>query len=226
MTTHRSDIDIKKDILLELRWDPEVKETDIGVIVKDGAVTLTGKVPLFSHKYAATRASKRVKGVRAIVDEIEVKLPREMEGSDEGIAQHIARTFEWNVQIPADDIEAEVKNGVVTLSGEVERHYQRSYIQRQIEDTKGVRSVINNIRIRKLTTVSDVKGEIVKALHRHANVEAGRVQVAVANGTVTLSGTVDSYWEKDLIKNAAWKMAGVTRVVDNMMINDLFAEAA
>src|SRR5579885_590716 len=136
MTTHRIDTDIQKDILAELKWDPQVRETDIGVIVKDGAVTLKGSVPFYSHKYAAKNAVKRIRGVRALVDEIEVHSVHQMEGSDKDIAEHIAHLFEWNTQIPGDDIRADVDRGTVILSGEVDWQYQRDYAQKQVETIK------------------------------------------------------------------------------------------
>jgi len=214
MTTHRTDTAIKQDILDELKWDPKVTETEIGVTVKDGAVTLTGNVPLYSHKYAAHQAAKRIKGVRVIVDEVQVEIPSLMVGSDPDIAKHIAHIFEWNTQIPADKIKAEVKNGYVTVSGEVDWQYQRNYIQKLVEDVKGVRAVINSINIRKRAAVPDIRDAIVKALHRHAGVEADRIGILTFNGQVTLTGNVDSYLERDLIENAVWATPGVTEVLD------------
>lgn len=212
----RVDADIKKDILAELKWDPEIDETDIGVTVKDGSAVLMGTVSSYFQKTAAGRAAKRIRGVRSIADEIEVKLPYQMEGSDEDISQRISDLFEWNAQIPADDIKSVVRSGIVTISGDVDWQYQKNYIQKQVEDIKGVRSVINNINLRKKATASDIKNEIMRALYRHASVEASRVNVSIDGGTVTLTGTVDNYFEKDLIKNAVWSAAGVTKVTDNI----------
>ncbi len=216
MTMHRLDADIKNDILAELKWDPQVKETDIGVIVKDGAVTLTGTVPFYMQKYAAEKAAKRVKGVWVIAEEIEVKSPPLAAGGDEDIAERLARIFEWNAQIPSDDIKAIVREGVVNLTGEVDWEFQRNYVQRQVGAIKGVRSVVNGIHLRKRPVAADIKTDIVRALYRHANVEANRVAVSVSNGVVTLSGDVSSYAEKGLIRNVAWSAPGVTNVVDNL----------
>lgn len=212
----RVDADIKKDILAELKWDPEIDETDIGVTVKDGSAVLMGTVSSYFQKTAANLAAKRIRGVRSIADEIEVKLPYQMEGSDEDISQRISDLFEWNAQIPADDIKSVVRSGIVTISGDVDWQYQKNYIQKQVEDIKGVRSVINNINLRKKATASDIKNEIMRALYRHASVEASRVNVSIDGGTITLTGIVDNYFEKDLIKNAAWSAAGVTKVIDNL----------
>lgn len=215
-SVNRVDADIKKDILAELKWDPEIDETDIGVTVKDGSAVLMGTVSSYFQKTAANLAAKRIRGVRSIADEIEVKLPYQMEGSDEDISQRISDLFEWNAQIPADDIKSVVRSGIVTISGDVDWQYQKNYIQKQVEDIKGVRSVINNINLRKKATASDIKNEIMRALYRHASVEASRVNVSIDGGTITLTGIVDNYFEKDLIKNAAWSAAGVTKVIDNL----------
>tara|TARA_R110002124_G_scaffold233406_1_gene398690 strand:- start:58933 stop:59601 length:669 start_codon:yes stop_codon:yes gene_type:complete len=217
-TTHRKDSDIKADIIEELKWAPEVEETQIGVIVADGAVTLTGTVSKYSYKEAAKLATKRIKGVKAIADEIEVKLPAQMAGSDEEIAHHIANIFEWNIQIPGEDIKATVRNGIVSLSGEVDWQYQKNYVKQHIQGIKGVKSVMNNILIRKRATAENVKNEIVKALHRHAGLEAANVNVSVANGTVTLNGKVDTYFDMDVVEDAAWAAAGVTQVVDKLRV--------
>lgn len=214
----RKDSEVKKDIMDELKWDPTVKDTDIGVIVKDGAVTLTGTVPSYADKVAAHSAAKRISGVRAIADKIEVRLPSQMQGTDEDIARRIALAFEWNVQIPADSIKAEVRNGIVTLSGVVDWQFQRNDAQKQVEGIRGVKSVINSIHLRKRATTLDVKREIEQALHRHADVEASKIRVSVSGGEVTLNGDVDSYYEMDLVEDAAWATEGVTRVIDNLRI--------
>jgi osmotically-inducible protein OsmY len=214
----RKDTDIQKDILDELKWEPAVKQTDIGVIVKDGAVVLTGTVPSYTDKLAAHSAAKRINGVRSIADKIEVKLPAQMAGSDEDIAQRVAQILEWNVQIPSDSIKPEVRKGIVTLSGTVDWQFQRSDAQRQIEGIKGVKSIINSITLRSQAAVTDVKHEIEEALRRHANTEAAKVRVSVIDGAVTLSGDVDSYAEMGLIEDAAWATKGVTKVIDNLRI--------
>jgi osmotically-inducible protein OsmY len=216
--TKRKDSDIQKDILAELKWTPEVEETEVGVIVQDGAVRLTGIVPSWSDKEAAKRAAKRIKGVRAVADDMEVKSPYQREGSDEEIAHRIARIFEWNYQIPGDDLKAEVNNGIVSLSGDVDWQYQKNYAQRQVEGIKGVKSVLNSIKIRQRASAGDIKNEIVKALHRHATIEADHVKVMVEGSTVTLTGDVDTYFDMDLVEDAAWAAPGVTKVVDKLRV--------
>lgn len=217
MTVTRKDSDIQKDILAELKWEPQVKETDIGVIVKNGAVTLTGTVPSYMDKLSANRAARRINGVRAIADEMEVKLPYEMAGTDEDIAQHIIRAFNWNTQIP-DTIKAEVRDGIVTLTGAVDWQFQRDAAQNQVDNIQGVKSVINDIELRKRVAERDVKSKIESALHRYANTAASKINVTVNGSTVTLNGDVHNYAEIDMIRNAAWAAPGVTRVVDLLQV--------
>lgn len=216
--TQRKDSDIQKDIMAELKWAPEVEETEVGVTVNDGAVTLTGIVPKYSDKEAAKRAAKRIKGVRAVADEMDVKLPWQMKGTDEEIAHRISNIFAWHSQIPGDDVKAEVRNGMVSLSGDVDWQYQKTYIQNMVQGIAGVKAVVNSISIRKRATSKDVKHEIVKALHRHAGLEASNVNVSVQGDTVTLNGEVDTYFDMDIVEDAAWAAPGVTKVVDKLRI--------
>lgn len=213
----RPDSDVKKDVLSELDWEPEVTETEIGVIVKDGAVTLTGWVPSYLDKLAAKRAAKRVTGVRAVADEIEVRLPSALSVADDEIARRVAHILEWGAGLPAD-VKAEVDDGLVTLSGTADWHYQRNNAKKQVEAVKGVTSVINNIVVRQRATPADVKKQIESALHRHADVEAGKIRVSVIDGTVTLSGEVDSVHEMDLVEDAAWATPGVVSVRDDLRL--------
>jgi osmotically-inducible protein OsmY len=218
MKAQRKDSDIKKDILDELKWSSQVYETEIGVIVNDGAVTLTGTVPRYNDKEGAKNAAKRIKGVRAIADEIEVKLPIDMEESDEEIAHRISYILKWNSNIPGEKIQATVRQGVVNLSGEVDWGHQKNQVKKLVEDIKGVKMVFSSINLAKKTTSKDVKHEIVKALHRHVNFEADRINVSVENGTVTLDGEVDNYFDLDLVEDAAWSAFGVTKVVDKLRV--------
>lgn len=213
---YRSDSDIHKDILDELKWAPEIDETDIGVIVNNGSVILSGTVPTYMAKTEAKSAAKRIKGVRAVADEIQVKLPSQLAGTDGDLAQRIATLFTWNSQIPGDDVKAEVRDGIVTLTGDVDWQYQKEYIEHQVEGIDGIRLLINTINIRKRAAKADVQRQIVKALHRQATVEADQLSVEVANGTVTLTGKVESLKEIELIKRAAWSAPGVTEVVSNL----------
>jgi len=211
------DSQVQHNVIEELKCSPSVNEASIGVTVKDGAVTLTGHAPSFLDKQAAVRAAKRVKDVKAVADEMQVVLPTEMEGKDEDIAHHIAVVLEWNIGIP-DNIKAEVRNGTVSLSGNVEWQSQKKYVERQIEGIKGIKSIINNIYVSKSVTSYDIKGHILKALHRHANTEGQLIHIDVKGDVVTLSGNVDTYYDMDVAETAAWNAPGVTNVVDHLKV--------
>ena len=215
----KTDSQIKQDVLAELKWDAEIDEAKIGVIVSNGALTLTGHVPSYRQKIAATDAAKRVAGVNAIVDHIEVRLDDSYRTTDEGLAERISNVLKWNVSSPRKAIKAEVRNGIVTLSGEVEWHYQRANILKNVQHVGGVIGVTDLIVVKPRLSATDVQARIKTALERHADVEAAKISVAVTNGTVTLSGTVDSLDEMDRVENAAWAAPGVSMVIDNLRIS-------
>lgn len=212
------DEQIKSDIIDELSWDPKVQASDVGVTVKDGAVTLTGTVKSFPAKIAAEQAAKRVKGVRAIAEEIIVRLIRDKSDTDDDIARRIAHVLDWSIAIPDHNIIAEVSQGHVKLTGDVDWQYQRTRTMRQVAEIRGVVGVINNIKIRPRATDPEVKRAIISALHRHASIEASKVDVAIVDGKVTLSGDVDAAIEKELIEDAAWSAPGVMEVFNHLRV--------
>jgi osmotically-inducible protein OsmY len=216
----RSDIDIQADVAAELKRDPRVKSTAVGVIVKGGAVTLTGVTDSYLEKVAAERAAKRVKGVRAVAADLAVRLPVEIKRTDEGIAEQIARFLSWNSTFRDTNVQAEVRNGRVTLTGTVRWLYQKDEVERRVEELDGVLAVYNQITIVAPPVVDEreLHRTIMAALHRHANVEASKVNISISDGTVTLDGTVGAYHERDVIENAIRTTAGVTRVVDNLHV--------
>jgi osmotically-inducible protein OsmY len=214
----RTDAQMKQDVLAELKWEAEVDESKIGVIVSNGAVTLAGFVPTYRQKIAAARAAKGVAGVLAVVNNIDVRLESARQMTDEGLAERIANVLKWNVSAPSQPIKAEVSNGIVTLTGEVEWQYQRTNITKNVEHVGGVVNVINLITVKSRVATADVKDRIKEALRRHADVEADRISISVSDGTVTLSGTVDSIAEMDLVEHTAWQAPGVSKVVDNLHV--------
>jgi osmotically-inducible protein OsmY len=216
----KTDQQLQADVMAELRGDPRVNSNAVGVIVKDGAVTLTGITESYMEKLAAERAAKRVKGVRAVAGDIEVRLPAQIQRTDEGIAEQIARLLSWNVTFRDSDIQAEVRNGRVTLNGEVDWLYQKQEAERRIEDFSGVLAIDNRIAVRTPVTVDerDVQRRIMTALHRHANVEASNVHVSIDAGKVTLDGTVGALHERELIEDAVRATAGVRQIVDNLRV--------
>jgi osmotically-inducible protein OsmY len=214
----RTDEDIRDDILAEIDWEPQIESTEVGVTVKNGAVTLTGTVGSYSEKLAAERAVKRVKGVHAIAEEMKVKYASDRSVSDEDIAERISNIIEWNTSIPRDAVKAEVRSGYVTLSGDVDWNYQREAARNHIANVRGVIAVSNLINVKPRVAKADVSKEINRALHRNADLEASHVQVDVSGGKVTLSGNVKAWHERKLVEEAVWAAPGVTQVVDNLRI--------
>lgn len=215
----KADASIKEDVSAELKWDAEIDDSRIGVIVGNGAVTLTGHVPSYRQKMAAATATKRVSGVLAIVNNLEVRLEAENRTTDEGLAERIANVLKWNVSIPGQGIKAEVKNGIVTLRGEVDWQYQRSNILKNIEHVSGVVSVIDRITLKTRASQRDIQQKIKDALKRHADVEENNISISISGGTATLSGTVESIPEMDRIEYAVWAAPGVSRVIDNLRVS-------
>lgn len=214
----KSDYAIKQDVLDELDWDPEVNASKVGVEVTDGAVTLTGAVQTYRQKQAARAAAKRVAGVRTLVDRLEIELPEQHRLSDEGLAERIAHVLNSNLSNVGKDVQAEVEDGIVTLTGELEHHYQRRNILKNIEHVAGVADVVDNMTVRPPVSVSDVEERVRRALERHAEIEASNVEIRVLEGVVTLEGTAESLDEMDRIEQAAWAGPGVVNVINNLKL--------
>lgn len=215
----RTDEEIRDDVIDELEWEPKVDATEVGVTVKDGAVTLLGTVRSYAEKLAAEQATKRVKGVRAIAENIEVRLPSDMAATDESIAEQIAHILEWDTTIPNASIQAEIRKGFVTLTGEVPWNYQREKARKIVADVRGVNSVSNQIRVKSPSLPrADITREITRALHRNADIEAAHIKVSTAGGRVTLDGSVRAFYERKLVEDAVWSAPGVTQVIDNLRV--------
>jgi osmotically-inducible protein OsmY len=214
----KSDSQIKQDVLAELKWNAEVDDTKIGVTVTNGAVALTGHVPTYRQKNAAKQAVKRVNGVLSLVDNVDVQLESTHRMTDEGLAERIANVLKWNVSVPGNPIKAEVKNGLVTVTGEVEWQYQRANILKNIEHVSGVVNIFDQITLKPRASATDVQHRIKDALQRHADIEASKITVLALNGTVTLSGEVESLEEMERVEDAAWAAPGVLKVVDHLRV--------
>jgi osmotically-inducible protein OsmY len=217
----KSDQELQTDVLAELKWDPRVHGNEIGVVAKDGAVTLTGVVQSYAEKLAAESAAKRVKGVRAIAQDIEVKLPDELRAGDEGIAERIARLITWTSSLRDTNVLAEVRRGYVTLTGEVEYPYQKHLVANRVAELDGVSGISNNIKFREAPAevhTRDVVRQIMRALHRHASIEASNIHVSVANGNVKLEGTIPTYPERELVEEAVWAAGGVKAIEDHLRV--------
>ena len=215
----RPDSDIKRDVEDELRWDPNVHADDVAVAVKDGVVTLTGFVTSYAQKFAAERAAKRVMGVVGLANDLEVRLPGVDQRPDPDIARNVIA--ELRVWLPSshENIKAVVKEGWVTLEGEVEWNYQREYAERAVRWIKGVKGVSNLIRLKPKAapTPAEVKQRIEEAFRRSALIDANRITVEENGGEVILKGTVRSWAERQEAERAAWAAPGVTRV-DNRIV--------
>jgi osmotically-inducible protein OsmY len=217
----RADSDIKRDVEEELEWEPNVDATDIAVAVKNGVVTLTGFVRSYAHKLAAERATKSVAGVVGLANDIEVRLPGADARPDPEIAREIAAELKLWLPYSAEHIKAVVKNGWVTLEGEVEWNYQRDHAERAVRWIKGVNGVSNLIRLKPRATPSptEIKHKIEEAFRRSALVDANRVTVEASGGEVMLRGTVRSWAERQEAERAAWAAPGVIRVDNRITVS-------
>jgi osmotically-inducible protein OsmY len=215
----RTDLDLMKDVTDELKWDPSIEEKEIGVAVVDGVVTLTGKVPSYSQKFAAERAAERVTGVRAVADELQVKLPMAKERSDTDIALAAANAIDWDTDVPDKTIKLKVVNGWVTLEGKVEWYYQKAAAERTVRFLTGVKGVTNLVVLAPKVSPTDVLQKISAAIKRSAEVDSKRITVEASGSKVTLHGTVRSWSEREEAERAAWQVSGVTEVDDRIAVS-------
>ena len=215
----KSDSEIREDVERELRWDPQVSDPDaIGVGVKDGAVTLTGRVPTYGQKLAAVRAASRVYGVKAVADELQIKLfgePRD----DSDVAQAIAHVLQWNTNIPEGKVRARVQAGWVTLDGQVDWDYQRHEVERMVRHVRGVVGITNNIGVTPQVTSDRVQAEIEEAFKREAEVDARHISVVVSDHTAKLYGHVHSLNEATAATSAAAAAPGVAGVESHLVVS-------
>jgi osmotically-inducible protein OsmY len=214
----RSDSEIEKNVKAELEWDPDLDATDIAVSVKDGVVTLTGFVKSYTDRYEAETAAKRVAGVVAVANDIEVRMPSVDERPDPDIAREAAAAIKSQLPISSQNIKIIVKNGWATLEGEVEWQYQRQTAESVVRRIKGVKGVSNTILLRPRAEPTEVKRKIQEALRRSAEVDANRIEVEAHGGEVILKGTVRSWIEREEAERAAWAAPGVTKVEDRIAI--------
>jgi osmotically-inducible protein OsmY len=215
----KSDSEIERDVKEELGWDPDLDATDIAVSVKNGVVTLTGFVKSYSDKFEAEAAAKRVAGVVAVANDIEVRMPSVDERPDPEIARDAVVAIKSQLPISSERIKIVVKNGWVTLEGEAEWQYQRQTAENAVRRIKGVKGVSNLIQLKPHVEPSEIQRKIQAALRRSAEIDANRITVETNGGEVVLKGTVRSWVEREEAERAAWAAPGVTRVVDQIAVS-------
>jgi osmotically-inducible protein OsmY len=214
----KTDANIRNDVEAELQWDPSIDDKKIGVIVNNGVVTLTGEVDSFGGKWSAEDIAKRVSGVRAIANDVQVKIPLTGVRSDTDIAEAAANALRWNISLAGSQIKPVVKDGWITLSGNVSWGYQRMSAENTMRNLIGVKGVTNDVIVASTVKVTDVKQKIEEAFKRHAVLDAKGIEVNVNSSTVVLKGHVHTWQEHDEAARAAWAAPGVANVENRLLI--------
>ena len=213
-----SDLQLRRNVLDELEFEPTVNAAHIGVTADCSVVTLIGFVASYPEKTAAERAARRVKGVVAIAEEIEVRLPSHAKRADDEIAACAVEFLKWQTGGPADRIGIKVEKGIVTLTGEVDWQFQKTEAAYIVQKLSGVVDVINDIRVMPRIDASDIKQKIEKALQRSAELDASRITVEAVGGRVVLNGKVRAWYEREIAEQAAWSAPGVTEIQNRLTI--------
>lgn len=215
----RSDSEIQRDVMDELKWDPSLKNEDVAVAVRNGVVTLAGFVSSYANKWHAERVASRVKGVKAVANDLEVKLPATSQRPDPDIARAAVEALRWNVLVPNDRVKVTVEDGWVTLEGDVDWNFQREEAERAVRKLTGVKGVTNLITVREQPAPSDIKKQIKEALERGAEFDAERINIEVEGHKVILTGTVRSFAERRDAERAALNAPGVTQVENRLTVD-------
>lgn len=219
-TTEEIDRDVQQDVLDELDWDPEITATDVGVEVDNRVVTLTGTVDSFAKKWAAERAALRVARVRAVANDIDVRLFGTAVKNDTDIAQAVANALEWDASVPFENLHIKVEDGEVTLSGEVPWNFQRTEVADSVRRVSGVKSVINLITLSAHPSSAEkIRSDIERALVRNAEIDADAIRVRIEDRHAILTGTVRAWAEKQAAEDAAWRAPGITNVTNNIRVD-------
>ncbi|MBZ9708551.1 BON domain-containing protein [Mesorhizobium sp. ESP7-2] len=214
----RFDRDIKQDLESELKWDPDINATDVGVTVKEGVVSLTGYVPFYMQKYGAEKAAKRIKGVLGIANDIEVHLPSSHQKTDPELARAAIEAISIEFPSSHERFKVIANEGWLTLEGDVEWQYQRNQAEIATRKLHGVKGVINRVVLKPRVAPVEIKAKIENAFKRSAEVDAQHVSVTADGGEVSLAGTVSSWSEKQEAERTAWRAPGVVRVHNHINI--------
>jgi len=214
----KSDVQIQQDVMDELKWEPGLSSSQIGVAVKDGVVTLAGIVDTYLKKLNAERAAKRVSGVKAVAEDIQVETSFGYKRSDAEIAAAVLNALEWNSAVQDEKIKIKVEDGIVTLEGEAEWEYQRNQAKKSVESLTGVNGVRNFITLKPHANAEGIEQKITAAFQRHASIDSKGIHASVNGSKVILSGKVRSFREKEDAADAAWAAPGIISVENNLSI--------
>lgn len=213
-----SDIALRQHILDELDWEPALDAAHIGVLVEDGVVTLTGYVCSYAERATAEQVVARTRGVKAIAQELQVRLAHNQKRDDDQIARRALKIIAWDTTVPDDQVKLKVEKGWITLSGAVQWHFQKEGAEAAVRKLSGVTGVSNRITVRSSVHSGDVKHRIEEALRRNAQLDAGAIKVIVDGGKVTLEGDVPAWHERSIAEQAAWSAPGVSAVEDHLVV--------
>lgn len=214
----KTDLEIQQDVMNELKWQPFLKSANIGVAVKNGIVTLSGIVDSYGQKIDAEKAVRKVIGVKAIAEDMQIGVSPSLKKTDAEIAESVMSALKWHAAVPDERIKVKVENGFVTLDGEVEWEYQRNSAKNAVNNLVGVRNVINLISVKPRVTAFDVRTKISDALHRTATVDAEKVSIEVEGNKIILNGKVRSFAEKQDVEDAAWCAPGVSKIESHLEV--------
>jgi VCBS repeat-containing protein len=214
----KTDIQIQKDVMDELKWQPFLNSSEIGVAVKNGIVTLSGIVDSFSKKLSAEKAAKKVSGVKAIAEDIQIGVSPVYRKTDTEIAEAVFNALKWHSAVPEEKVKIKVEDGIVTLEGELEWEYQRMNARTAIQNLSGVRSVTNLITIKPNLNPFELEQKITEAFRRNATIDASKVNVSTSGSKVILTGKVRSFAESEDAEDVAWAAPGVYHVENKLSI--------